>query len=454
MLVVLSDFHLADGSAGDHNLRPEAYVELLDRVTEAHARVRQYNPQSRVELLFAGDIFELRRTHFWFGKGDDRPWRHFQPVEGAENARPPTSEKYLEMAVELFTQIMIHPHVSPIKQILGDQLAQRFGGIEPLRSYLPGEADRLINMHPGLRARVIDFLGLDLGRATPWNPEYRFPNTYLDELHGVFVRHGHEHDLYAFEGDPDKADSYDNVPMNDLITTELFARLTFEASRLQPKDEVTTEVIAHFRQELERIDNVRPPSAVIHWLTRHFKEDLDQQLLRTCLGQALTNFQGQPYVKWWFSSAGHDKWYNPLDEADRLQLLLEGLEHLTLGRVLSALKLYDRFAAYNPFDRYAENAGKEEAVKGDEPRVCFVVNGHTHHPESVPLRMVGAGATEREVTYVNVGSFRPTPTVTRDGRHFVTNDALGYAIFYRMDERPGATGPTCELWTGQRSRVR
>ena len=39
MLVVLSDFHLADGTAGDHNLRPDAYVTLLDRMAEAHARV-------------------------------------------------------------------------------------------------------------------------------------------------------------------------------------------------------------------------------------------------------------------------------------------------------------------------------------------------------------------------------------------------------------------------------
>ena len=454
MLVVISDLHLADGSAGDHNLKPQVYLDLVDRIAEAHAKVREHNPQSRVEIVFAGDIFDLRRTHFWAQQSEHTPWRHFHPVEKAEHAKAPASAEYLERSVQLFNQIMTHPNVAPIKGILGDVLASRFGGVEPLRLYIPGDSDRLINMHAGLRARVIDFLGLDLGRSGAWNPEGRFPNVWIDQAHGVLIRHGHEWDTYSFEGDPSKPEDYNNIPMADLINTELFARMTYEAALMQPSEGVTAEQILRFRRKLEQLDNVRPVSSVVQWLTRHFTEDSDKKMLSMCVQRALTNFNGQDYVKWWLSASGHDKWYNPLDEADRLELLLTSLKNLWLGKIGAAMKIYDKFAAYDPYERYVEMAAKEDAVQSDESRINYICYGHTHWAQHVPLAITGEeGGPKRDLHYVNVGSMRPTHSVTRDGRNFYVTESLCFGIFYRQDERAGATGPTFELWNGVRTRV-
>jgi hypothetical protein len=454
MLVVVSDMHLADGSAGEHNLEPQVYHDLLDQIAAAHAKVRQVNPQSRVEIIYAGNIFELRRTHFWFDQGDHKPWRHFGVVDATSMARPPQGKEYLQRAVQLFTRIMTHPNVAPIKGILGDKLADRFGGIEPIRAYLPGDADRLINMSPDLRARVIDFLGLDLGREQGWNPDARFPNAWLDPYHGVFIRHGHEWDVYSFEGASGggRPEDYDNIPMSDLITTELFARLTYEASVLQGGAEAPAELISAFNKKLQQIDNVRPVSSLVRWLAQHFASPIEKKLLATCIERALNNFKTQEYVKWWLSSAGHDKVWTPFDEADRIEWLLEGLKHLWMGKVGPALAVYDKFATYDPYARYVEHAASEPALTQANSPVHYVVYGHTHHPMHVPLGMLGDGPARRMTHYVNIGSLRPTHTVTRDGRDFFVSESLDFAIFYRPDEQPGATAPSFELRTLTRSR--
>jgi UDP-2,3-diacylglucosamine pyrophosphatase LpxH len=457
MLVVVSDMHLADGSAGEHNLEPQVYHDLLDQLATAHAKVREFNPHSRVEIVYAGNIFELRRTHFWFEQGDHKPWRHFGVAQGAALAKPPQSPEYLQRAVQLFTRIMTHANVSPIKGILGDKLADRFGGIEPIRAYLPGDADRLINMSEDLRARVIDFLGLDLGREQGWDPAQRFPNTWLDPYHGAFIRHGHEWDVYSFEGGlssggVSRPEDYDNIPMSDLITTELFARLTYEASVLQGGAEAPAELVAEFNRKLQQIDNVRPVSALVRWLAQHFENPVEKRLLGTCIERALNNFKNQEYVSWWLSFAGHDKLWTPFDEADRIEWLLEGLKHLWMGKIDVALSVYDKFASYDPYARYVEHAATEPALTQADSPVHYVVYGHTHHAEHVPLGMIGNGPNRRMAHYVNTGSLRPTHTVTRDGKDFFVSETLDFAIFYRADEKPGAIAPSFELRTLKRSR--
>ena len=73
--------------------------------------------------------------------------------------------------------------------------------------------------------------------------------------------------------------------------------------------------------------------------------------------------------------------------------------------------------------------------------------------QHVPLGTVGAEGQQRGLHYINVGSLRPTHTVMRDGSAFHVSESLCFAIFYRADERPGATGPTFELWSCSRSRL-
>ena len=317
---------------------------------------------------------------------------------------------------------------------------------------MPGDADRLINMSPDLRARVIDFLGLDLGRDQAHDENQRFHNAWYDPGHGAFIRHGHEWDVYSFEGDPNKPEDYDNIPMSDLITTELFARLTYEASVLQGAAGAPPELVANFNYKLQQIDNVRPVSSLVKWLAFHFDSAQERQLLSTCIERAVNNFNNQEYVKWWLSSEGHDKVWNPLDEADRIEFLLEGLKHLQIGKAKLALSVYDKVANYDPYERFVERASKEPILNQADSPIRYIVYGHTHEATHVPLGMLGDGPNRRMVHYINTGSLRPTHTVTRDGKDFFLSESLDFAIFYQADEVPGATAPTFELRTLTRSR--
>jgi len=452
MLVIVSDLLLADGSAGDHNLKPQVYVDFLDQISAAHAKVREHAPQSRVEIVYLGNIFDMRRTHYWFEQGEHKPWRHHGAVDKKTIMRPPGNAEYLQRSVMLFNRIMTHENVAPIKGILGDKLADRFGGIEPFRLYIPGDADRLINMSDALRERVVDFLGLELGRGG-WNPAYRFPSSWVDREHGVFMRHGHEWDVYSFEGDPSAPVDYDNIPMSDLINTELFARITYEASLLQPGGGLDAAALANFQQKVQQIDNVRPASSIVKWLARHFTDASQKKLLATCIERAVANFKNQEYVDWWLSASGHDSMFTPFDEADRIESLLAGLQNVWLGKLDAALSLYDKFSSYDPYARYIDRAAGEEVLNKPDSNVQYVVYGHTHHAEHVPLGLYGDGAQRRMVHYLNVGSMRPTHTVSRDGRDFFVSETLDFAIFYRPEERPGAEASTFELRHLTRTRV-
>lgn len=452
MLVIVSDLLLADGSAGDHNLKPQVYVDFLDQISAAHAKVREHNPQSQVEIVYLGNIFDLRRTHFWFEQAEHKPWRHHGAVDKTNIMKPPQNPQYLQRAVQLFTRIMTHENVAPIKGILGDKLADRFGGIEPLRLFIPGDADRMINMSDDLRERVVDFLGLELGRGG-WNPTYRFPSSWTDQAHGVFMRHGHEWDVYSFEGDPSAPVNYDNIPMSDLINAELFARITYEASLLQPGGGLDAAGLAAFQKKVQQIDNVRPASSIVKWLARHFTDKTERTLLASCIERAVGNFQAQEYVEWWLSSQGHDSLFTPFDEADRIESLIAGLKNVWLGKLDAALSLYDKFSSYDPYARFIDRAATEDVLKQSDSDVRYVVYGHTHHAEHVPLGIYGDGPRRRMCHYVNVGSMRPTHTVSRDGKDFFVSETLDFAIFYKPDEKPGAEHTTFELRHLTRSRL-
>jgi hypothetical protein len=124
-----------------------------------------------------------------------------------------------------------------------------------------------------------------------------------------------------------------------------------------------------------------------------------------------------------------------------------------VGKVDAALAIYDKFSAYDPYARYVERAAKEPLVTQEGSRIQYVVYGHTHVAQHVPIGLVGEEGNQRLLQYVNSGSLRPTHTVTRDGKAFHVTESLDYAIFYRPDERPGASGPTFELHSGERSRL-
>ena len=65
MIIVVSDLHLMDGSAGAHHVDAGVFRSTFTDLA-AHAREAQARD---IKLVFLGDVFDLIRSERWFGFG-------------------------------------------------------------------------------------------------------------------------------------------------------------------------------------------------------------------------------------------------------------------------------------------------------------------------------------------------------------------------------------------------
>ncbi|MBM4020597.1 MAG: hypothetical protein FJ288_20140 [Planctomycetes bacterium] len=157
----------------------------------------------------------------------------------------------------------------------------------------------------------------------------------------------------------------------------------------------------------------------------------------------------------------HLRWHERLG----FRLFLEQIRHMKVGTLDLWTGLADRvirawqIPTYAPGSRYAGRALAERGADGLPPR--FVVYGHTHRVESVPLGPLGRDGADR--FYLNTGTGRPVGELARtaDGStHFASWKEMSYVVIYATNEggraqdfevrsgslrdRPGAPAPASE----------
>src|SRR2546423_3568413 len=135
MFIVVSDFHLMDGSAGAHHVDPGTFRSTMHDLA-AHAREAKAKD---ITLVLLGDLYDLIRTERWFDYPvDERPWGENR----SDQALYDIFEGVVANNAETFAS-------------LSGCLADEFGfPVEPTRLYIPGNHDTLVNEHPHLRRRV------------------------------------------------------------------------------------------------------------------------------------------------------------------------------------------------------------------------------------------------------------------------------------------------------------
>lgn len=77
MLVIISDLHFADGTAGEHNVPVDAFHIFFENLKSAAERLKKKRREAKeIKIVFLGDIFDLLRTEEWFEPlpEDERPW--------------------------------------------------------------------------------------------------------------------------------------------------------------------------------------------------------------------------------------------------------------------------------------------------------------------------------------------------------------------------------------------
>lgn len=470
MLVVISDLHFVDGTAGDHNVACDAFTILMDDIIPL---ARDKGAKS-LDFLFLGDIFDLIRTEKWFEVPlAERPWG-----DPGINAQPhllgqPCRDKALEVLDAIATkaqqQLEVLRGVHPSVRADFEKLETDFK-LQVRRFYVPGNHDRLYLLDPQLRAKIDDLIGVTPGPV----PELLNEHLFKSPAHGVIARHGHEFDVWNFEGYGKGGKSYAfdpvdylRVPIGDVITTELVVRLPMvvraELQAVTPP--INPAVIAGVYARLQNIENVRPVTAAIPWIWHQagamgrspnapgggaWQGNEQAEVIEAVKSAAKgvsTQFMSIPFVERWIGE--HDKW--GWDEADKLQALT-GLLKVGLGlRELAGL-----MRTYDAFQRIADrHADPQQEAAFHEPDLAgndyhYVVYGHTHQFEQTALRVDDQG---HEKLYLNSGTWRPRFFLADDKRSFVEWKEMSYLVFFTKDEdQDGIGGPqkghSLQTWTG------
>jgi UDP-2,3-diacylglucosamine pyrophosphatase LpxH len=355
MLIAVSDLHLAD--AHDHySIDIKGFLARINLICE-NARSRGVNS---VTLLLLGDIFELLRSKVWLDH-QLRPWEESTPAHRA-------------VVTRIFDGIV-------------DTNDDFFAGLRDLAvrheidiEYVPGNHDLAINGEMGgdARSKLRAILGLkDCGQG-------QFHEIYLNDRHSVLARHGHEWD------EPNRSGNSGN-PIGEAVVIDLVLKIPLLAEERLPGVDLWF---------LSQLDSVRPqtPLALQQWI--HFgmadlsdRSSAEQALIRKtiddCLAEALEGFfatlETGRFASWRrhsvFSRMG-------------FRALFKTAKHVGLTNFIRTL----------PYEHDREKSIRQYALRDlrQTRKYRFVLCGHTHHSELVPL---DAGFSPESPVYFNTGSW-------------------------------------------------
>jgi hypothetical protein len=397
---------------------------------------------------------------------ENRPWGDAAANE--QGGAP--SAQCLTRAREIFERI--RKECSEALGLLRDGgLSARLAGVQVRRYYIPGNHDRLYLHDSKLAAGILEALG-----ATPVPAALGGPHAFRSEDHGVIARHGHQWDAWNFEAheprqhvDEIPAEAYGLLPIGDVITTELAARLPYAVYWRLASDARTKSIADDVYEKLIAIEDVRPLHTVVQWvldeghrLADHLElggagaqgnadevRGLVRRALDAVLKEIIGKFMEIPFVRGW--QRKHTRFGHLLDEAHLLNDVGLAARLLDLDAARGVLRLYDASQKLSSGeDQVAKGAGREPLGVGTKyERIRYCVYGHTHEFRHEPLRV---DARAREHVYFNSGTWRGRVGRTRDQHGFVGYKDIAYLVFYRDDEdtlkEAGQKGLSYEAWHG------
>lgn len=443
MLVIASDMHLTDGTTGA-TTSAGAFALFVERLRELALAASwradgHYRPVEQIDLVLLGDTLDPIHSAQW-NASPVRPWSD------------PDSPEFLETVSQITAGILKHNAES---LAILCSLAVGGIGIPPaLRNgrpsmeseeelvrvrvhYMVGNHDWFYHLpgtrFDGLRQQVIRQMGLSN------RPQEPFPHEMAesDELstlmrrHQVYARHGDLFDPLNFDGD--RATS----SLGDAIVIELCQRFAAEVA-----DKLANELPAGVVLGLREIDNVRPAVLVPLWI--------DGLLERTCTAPAMRKrvkalwdrlvdeFLAIEFVRC------REAWGSE-EAVDELAWVLRFGKRISIGWANAVSQWYNGLRGSRD-DSYVQHALAEQDFRNR--RAKYLVYGHTHTAETIPMDASYAEGYVLNQMYFNTGTWRRVHRQTRlaPAEHeFIASDVMTYTAFFQGDERKGRP---FETWSG------
>ena len=444
MLVIISDLHLTDGSTGN-SLPTGAFQLFVERLEDLAVGASwrldgTYRPIDRLDVVLLGDFLDIIRSARWL-QSDVRPWDD------------PHSPAAVAMISRITADILRQNQESCdiLRRLSSDggltippanRMSQPVYGAEEHAisvsiHYMVGNHDWFLHLpgraYDALRKTVTDGLGLCHSPDVPFPHDAIESEPLQDVLrrHKVLARHGDLYDPFNFEGDRNASS------LGDAIVIELLNRFSAEIEQ-SLVDELPVSTVLGLRE----IDNIRPTLLAPVWI--------DGLLERSCAMPAMRKqvkmvwdrladrFLNLDFVR------QRDTW-SPVDLVDGLQRVLKFSKRLSVGWSSAIVNWIHGIRGSGDGSYYRHALGEQDFRNR---RAKYVVYGHTHHAESVPLDASYSEGYVLNQMYFNSGTWRRLhrPTQLAPAEHeFIADDCMTFLAFYHGDERKGRP---YETWSG------
>jgi UDP-2,3-diacylglucosamine pyrophosphatase LpxH len=442
MLVIVSDLHLNDGTAGA--LLDAGAAELFtDRVCELAYRAcwradGSYQPIQRLDLVLLGDVLDIVRSQRWLSS-DVRPWSDLHSPAGVEMVSGIVGE-ILRKNVEIIRQIRALATEGlvtvPLAGSDGKPMSHHDEMPVAVRThYMVGNHDWPLHL-PGasydlLRHKVAHHLGLASPHNKPFPHEAAESEELADALrrHRVLARHGDIFDPLAF------ADDRDASSIGDALAVELLARF-LQRIESELAGDLTPAAMAALRE----IDQIRPTLLAAPWIECTLERHVPQLAIRNIIKRLWDNLVDDLLE---LEIIRQRSRWTPADVIDGLAGALMFSKRDSSHWMQRTLRWQETLRGASS-QSYVAHALAEADLRNRRAR--HIVYGHTHHHEAIPLDASHADGYVLNQSYVNAGTWRRTysPTqVAAATQEFVASETFSLLAFYQADERSGRSYETC-----------
>ncbi len=443
MLVIISDLHLTDGTSGE-TIRSGAFKEFVESVRQlaysASWRTdEKYVPVDRIDVVLLGDILDVIRSTQWCDAPPEvRPWGDQSDPRFA-NAVGNITSKIIENnseSLSILKSLHRTEMISVPPQALDGGVAKKTGERVPIPvriHYLVGNHDWLFHLKGSafdlIRQQIVAAIGLENAPAVPF-PHDPSESSLIMEIykdHRVFARHGDIFDPSNFEH------SRDASSLGDAIVVELLDRFGITV-----RNQLGSRLPSLCDSGLKEIDNVRPLSLIPVWvdglLTNTCPPDLAEEIKDIWNG-LVHKFLNLDFVR-----------SRPLGSSLAIRLGFEISSEVPMSGLSDVAAWFTSKFGGGQSGSFYPYAIHEKAFR--DGWADFIVYGHTHHYEVVPLQSSPSGNSVNEKIYVNSGTWRPVHELARfhpAQKQFVGYHVMTYLAFFKDDERKGRA---FESWTG------
>lgn len=450
MLVLISDLHLTDGTCGE-TVPAEAFYIFRDqlRMLAYNASWRQdgtYRPVEELNLILLGDVLDLIHSTLWLEEADGtpvsvRPWHDPHAQDFSRKVQQITHailQHNLE-GISVFRQMAQNGTLRlPPADRFGRPTRDRTATQVPIRVnlyYMVGNHDWPFHLpgtaYDAIRHSVIQALGL--ANAPTIFPHDPFEDTTLADLmarHRLLARHGDIFDPFNYH----RPAGRDAASLGDVFAVELTNRFPLEIRR-----QMGETLPRAFYDSMRRLVNVRPPLAAPVWIMEQARKHTRNRALEEQV-KAIWNQMGERFLALEVLRRFDSPW--PLDVLSALRSVIVLSRLMPFATVTNMLVWMQKHLNGN------ELSLAQQALKEAGQGVHYVVYGHTHHHEVVPLGFHRQNGREVEQLYANTGTWHAYYNLSRynlQERNFVPYTEMTFLALYEGDER---RGQRMEAWHG------